>query len=193
MPQPPGSFRKLLRRFRRDRRGVTAVEFALVAPVFFVLLFAIIETALIFFAGQVLETITQDSARLVLTGQAQSGSLSPQDFKNAVCAHKLSFIFDCKGISVDVRSYPQANVIKIPNQIGSGGAFIDDMKYCPGQGGNFVVARLFYQWPVIVTKMLNFGDVLGYDPSNLNGSKRLLSAIAVFRNEPFLNGGPTCS
>ena len=37
--------RNALRRFRRNRRGSAAVEFALVAPMFFALLFAIIETA----------------------------------------------------------------------------------------------------------------------------------------------------
>ena len=70
------SVRNTLRRFRRNRRGSAAVEFALVAPVFFALLFAIIETAIMFFATQVLETMTQDAARAVLTGQAQSGAVS---------------------------------------------------------------------------------------------------------------------
>ncbi len=193
MPQPSGSFRKLLRRFHHDRRGVTAVECALVAPVFFALLFAIIETAMVFFAGQVLETITQDSARLVLTGQAQGGSLSQEDFKKQVCAHRLMFMFDCSGIYVDVRSYAQATLIKIPNQIGPGSSFINDMKYCPGQDGSIAVVRLFYQWPVIIIKMLNVGYNLEYDLSNLSGSKRLLSATAVFKNEPFPVGGATCS
>jgi Flp pilus assembly protein TadG len=193
MPQPLGFFRNLLRRFRRDRRGVTAVEFALVAPVFFTLLFAIIETAIVFFASQVLETITQDSARLVLTGQAQGGSLSQEEFKNAVCAHKLSFMFNCNAIDVDVRSYAQATEVKIPNQIGPGRTFINDMKYCPGKDGDFVVVRLFYQWPVIIINMLKIGYELKYDFSNLSGSKRLLSGTAVFRNEPFPTGGMTCS
>src|ERR1700760_5133193 len=75
-PTPPASFRSLLRRFRRSRRASAALEFAMVAPIFFALLFAIIETALVFFSGQVLETITQNSARVVLTGQAQSGSVT---------------------------------------------------------------------------------------------------------------------
>jgi Flp pilus assembly pilin Flp len=194
MLQPLRSFRNLLRRFRRDRRGVTAVEFALVAPVFFAMLFAIIETALVFFASQVLETITQDTARMVLTGQAQNSSLSQAQFKNLVCGHKLSFMFDCNGIYVDVRSYPQATVVKIPNQIDAGSAFINDMKYCPGQDGNIVVVRLFYEWPVLIIKMLKLGGYdLQYDLSNLNGSKRLLSGTAVFKNEPFPTGGMTCS
>jgi Flp pilus assembly pilin Flp len=42
------SIRHALRRFRRNRRGSSAVEFALVAPVFFALLFAIIETVIVF-------------------------------------------------------------------------------------------------------------------------------------------------
>src|SRR3954467_9863935 len=58
-------------RFRGNRRGSAVVEFALVAPMFFALLFAIIETAIMFFASQVLETVTQNSARVILTGQAQ--------------------------------------------------------------------------------------------------------------------------
>ena len=74
MPLPAATPRKILRRFRRNRRGSAAVEFALVAPLFFGLLFAIIELAMVFFASQVLETATQDSARMIMTGQAQSAA-----------------------------------------------------------------------------------------------------------------------
>lgn len=44
----------------------------MVAPIFFALLFAIIETALMFFASQVLETITQESSRTIFTGQVRN-------------------------------------------------------------------------------------------------------------------------
>src|ERR1700733_14628070 len=108
MPSPAASrasVRNLLRRFRRNRRGSLAVEFALVAPVFFALLFAIIETAIVFFAGQVLETVTQDSARMIMTGQAQTTGYSQSDFKTFVC-NKVTVLFDCiNGISIDVQSY----------------------------------------------------------------------------------------
>jgi fumarylacetoacetase len=72
------SIRHVWRRFRRNGRGSAAVEFALVAPVFFALLFAIIETAI--FASQALETMTQESARMILTGQAQTASLTQAQF-----------------------------------------------------------------------------------------------------------------
>jgi Flp pilus assembly pilin Flp len=62
---------RILRRFARKDDGAAAIEFAMVAAPFLALVFAILETAIVFFAGQVLETATADSARLIMTGQAQ--------------------------------------------------------------------------------------------------------------------------
>jgi Flp pilus assembly protein TadG len=176
----PGSFRTALHRFRRNRRGSAAVEFALVAPVFFALLFAILETAIVFFAGQVLETITQDSARKIMTGQAQNAKYSQADFKDKVVCPPNALakvLFKCTGLYVDVQSYPGFSSVKISDPI-AGGNFLPAMNYSPGGGGDIVVVRLFYQWPLFVTG-------LGYNIANLSGSKRLLSATAAFRNEPF--------
>ena len=60
------------RRLLRRQDGAVAVEFGLVAAPFLLLVFAIMETAIVFFAGQTLETAVADSARLILTGQAQT-------------------------------------------------------------------------------------------------------------------------
>jgi Flp pilus assembly protein TadG len=181
MSLPAGStatVRKTLRRFCRNRRGSAAVEFALVAPVFFALLFAIIETAIVFFAGQVLETVTQDSARMIMTGQAQTTGYSQSDFKTYVCG-RVIVLFDCvNGISIDVQSYSAFSSVSISNPIDSGKNFVPPNNYSPGGPGDIVVVRLFYQWPLIVTG-------LGYNIANLTGSKRLLSATAAFRNEPY--------
>ena len=185
---PPSTVPKtnILRRFRRNRMGSAAVEFALVAPIFFAVLFAIIELALVFFASQILETVTQDTARLILTGQAQGASLTPQQFKDAVCA-RLVTMFDChNGVSIDVRSYPSFAGVNIAEPIDSAKAFVDDTKYCPGKDGDVVVVRLFYQWPVFVTG-------LGFNLTNLASGKRLLTATAAFKNEPFTIPGVTCS
>jgi Flp pilus assembly protein TadG len=185
MPSPAvstASVRKALRRFRRSRRGSAAVEFALVAPLFFALLFAIIETALMFFASQVLETVTQDSARKILTGQAQTAGYDQANFKSqVVCAagSLASVMFDCtNGIYIDVQSYPAFSNVTINSQIDGTNNFINNMQYNPGGPGQIVVVRMFYQWPLFVTG-------LGYNISNLAGSKRLLSATAAFQNEPY--------
>jgi Flp pilus assembly protein TadG len=189
MPPPAAStasIRNILRRFRRNRRGSAAVEFALVAPAFFALLFAIIETAIVFFAGQVLESVTQDSAREILTGQAQTAAFNQAQFKTSVC-NRITVLFDCvNGVYIDVQSYPSfSNVPVIADPIDAGKNFVNNMRYCPGNAGDIVVVRLFYQWPLFVTG-------LGYNIANLTGSKRLLSATAAFRNEPFLAPSSAC-
>ena len=165
-------------RFRGNQRGSAAVEFALVAPLFFALLFAIIETSMVFFASQSLETALQDSARMIMTGQAQTAKLTKQSFKkDVVCSH-VNALFDCtNGIYVDVQSYSTFSSVAISDPI-TGGNFVDNTQYNPGGPGDIVVVRLFYQWPLFVTG-------LGYNIANLSGSKRLLSATAAFKNEPY--------
>lgn len=192
MPSPaPSRFTigTALRRFRGNRRGSAAVEFALVAPIFFALLFAIIETALMFFAGQVLETITQNSARVVLTGQAQSGTVTAcavsnvstpctqTTFKAYVCT-QIPALFDCNNLYVDVTSFSSFSAVTLASHIDGSGNFDTTTSYSPGSAGDIVVVRLFYQWPLFVTG-------LGYNISNLTGSKRLLVATAAFKNEPY--------
>ena len=178
MPSHIRSFSSLLRRFRRNRGGSAVVEFALVAPMFFALLFAIIETALMFFASQVLETVTQDSARQIMTGQAQNAAFTQAQFKTLVCS-KVVALFDCaNGISIDVQSYPAFGNVNVASPIDGSKNFTNPNNYSPGGPGDIVVVRLFYQWPILVTKF-------GYDISNLAGSKRLLTATAAFQNEPY--------
>ena len=177
---PPSTVPKtnILRRFRRNRRGSAAVEFALVAPIFFAVLFAIIELALVFFASQILETVTQDTARLIMTGQAQNASFTQGQFKNAVCA-KLTVMFDCvNGVSIDVQSYPTFATVNISDPIDAGKNFVPPNNYIPGGPGDIVVVRLFYKWPLFVTG-------LGFNVANIGGNQRLLTATAAFQNEPY--------
>jgi Flp pilus assembly protein TadG len=178
MSSPAAPARNILRRFRRNRGGSAVVEFALVAPMFFGLLFAIIELAMVFYASQVLETVTQDSARQIMTGQAQLASFTQAQFKNLVCS-KVVVMFDCvNGISIDVKSYSAFASINIADPIDAGKNFVPPNNYLPGGPGDVVVVRLFYQWPLFVTG-------LGFNISNLSGSKRLLTATAAFQNEPY--------
>jgi Flp pilus assembly protein TadG len=188
---PFASTGNILRRFRRSRRASAAVEFALVAPIFFALLFAIIETAIVFFASQVLETITQDSARIIATGQSQSslvctdpvsGAAAPctQGTFHAYVCGQIPTLFSCSGMYVDVESCPSASgfsCVAFNSQI-SNGTFTNNMQFVPGGPGDIVVVKLFYQWPLFVTS-------LGYNIANLSGSQRLLTATAVFKNEPY--------
>ena len=168
------------RRLARKEDGSAAIEFGLVAGPFLLLMFAIMETAMVFFAGQTLETAVADSSRLIMTGQAQTQGMNQSAFKNAVCA-RIYGLFDCaNGVHVDVRSYTSFGGANPPNQIDASGNFQNDTTYQPGGAGDIVVVRLFYQWPIYVSIL-----------QNMTGNKRLLVATAAFRNEPFGATPPT--
>jgi Flp pilus assembly protein TadG len=175
--------RNVFRRFRGNRRGSAAVEFALVAPLFFALLFAIIESAIMFFANQALESVAQNSARMIMTGQVQGNGWSTAAlFKpNAVCNQTL-VLFTCPNIYIDVQSYPTFASVNLASPIDPTGNFVVPTNFSPGGPGDIVVVRLYYQWQLFVTG-------LGYNISNMTGSKRLLAATVAFRNEPYLGGG----
>jgi Flp pilus assembly protein TadG len=168
-----------VRRFIGQQEGSVAVELGLVAAPFLALLFAIMETALVFFAGQTLETAVADSARLIKTGQAQNQGFDQNAFKNAVCA-KIYGLFDCQnGVFVDVKTYNSFTDVTNVSPIDANGNFqSNNFTYQPGGPGSIVVVRLFYQWPVYVS-------LLGFNLADITGGKRLLAATSAFRNEPY--------
>jgi Flp pilus assembly protein TadG len=166
-------------RFARAQDGAAALEFALVAAPFLALLFAIMETAFVFFASQSLEYAVAQSARLILTGQAQTAGFSQAAFKTAVCGNIVA-LFDCSNkLYVNVQNYSSfASASTTPVYDGNGQLDTSQMKYQPGTPGDIVVVSLYYQWPIYVSL---FSDNL----ANQSGNNRLLVATAAFRNEPY--------
>ena len=177
---------KLLRRFRHSRDASAAIEFALLAPMFFALLFAIIETALVFFAGQLLETGVQDTGRQIFTHQLQdTPNLSTAQqlalFKQTLC-NRVSALLTCP-IDVDVRYYQPGTTITISDPIDASGNYDNSglvFQLPPSGSTATVVVRAFYQWPLLITGF-------GYNIANIGRgttNKRLLAATIAFHVEP---------
>ena len=172
------------RRFIRHQDGATTVEFAHGRRAVLAMVFAIIETAVVFFAGQALETAGADSARLIMTGQAQTQGYDQAAFKQAVC-NKIYGLFNCAGgLYVDVKNYSSFASISTSKPVDSGGNLqTSSFGYSPGGPCAIVVVRLMYQWPVYVS-------LVGLNLSDTAGSKRLLMSTIAFRNEPYLGTCP---
>ena len=168
--------------FARRQEGAAAVEFGFVALPFFALLFAILETALVFFAGQSLEAAVSEAGRQVMTGQVQNAGYSQADYKkNVVCTYLASGVsmFDCANkVFVNVQTYTSfSSASSTAPPVTNGQLDSSKLKYDTGQPGDIVVVQLYYQWPIFVS-------LLGSNLANL-GSGRLLVATSVFRNEPY--------
>ena len=167
-----------LGQLRRDQKGATAVEFALLALPFFALLFAILETALLFFVGQLLDTSVAETSRLIRTGQAQEQDFDAEDFKNAVCDAMLVMLSCKETLKIDVRTPKSFASADLSSPVVDGELDYKDFGYDDGHGGEIVVVRAFYEWPT-------FMRFYGQDFATLSNGNHLLSATSTFRNEPF--------
>jgi Flp pilus assembly protein TadG len=168
----------LLRRFLTQSEAGTTIEFALLAAPFVAGLLAIMQTAIIFFAGQTLETAAAASARLIFTGQAQLAGWDAAQFKTQVC-NQIQGIFNCgNGVYVDVETYPSFSAVNTGMPVSNGALNTSALGYNPGGPGDIVMLRLYYQYPVYM-------NLLGFNLSNLNGGYDLFAATAVFKNEPY--------
>ncbi|HLL26723.1 MAG TPA: TadE/TadG family type IV pilus assembly protein [Xanthobacteraceae bacterium] len=180
-------FLPIAKRFDKNEKASAAVEFGLVAIPFFGLLFAIIETALVFFAGQVLETAVGDAGRLILTGQAQSQNFQLTDFKNQICTNAVQTLFTCQNIAVDVRAATSFSSADLSMPLNATTHMLDttNFAYNTTQPCDIVVVRVVYEWPTFVRG-------LGLDLASAASSthKHILMSTAAFRNEPY--GGSWC-
>ncbi|MCW5714719.1 MAG: pilus assembly protein [Bauldia sp.] len=168
-----------LRAFRSDTRGATAVEFALLAIPFFLLLFAILETFLFFFASQTVSAATQAASRLIRTGQAQALSYTDADFKDAICRSMAGILNCAANLRVDVRTVATFGAVDLaPPFDDDGNLDPQDFDYDDGVAGDIVVVRAYYEWPINT-------DLLGIGLANLGNGGRLIAVATAFRNEPF--------
>jgi Flp pilus assembly protein TadG len=191
--------RRLLRsRFCRDERGMSAVEFAIISPIFFFLMFVIAETALVFIAEQVMDNAVFETARIIRTGQAQTGTwntdpdatpaaMSTAQFKTAVCA-KMSVFIDCDSPNfyLDVQSYGTFGAMVVDEPLEDDGeTFTEPGAFEFGSPNDIVVVRAYYQWPTNTI----FGSL---SLQNMGNGKRMIGSFAAFCNEPYETTAAGC-
>lgn len=170
---------RIPRNFARHEAGSTAVEFALIVPVFLLLIMAVMQMGLVLFAGQHLENATATLGRLVRTGQAQGMNLTQATFREALCDEMEPFLkCESDNLYVDVQTLPDFGAVPLNLPINASGELDGSGAFQPGNAGQIVVVRTFYRYPVWI-------PMIGKSLSNIGDGMRLLSSAAVFRNEPF--------
>lgn len=176
-------------RFAHDERGAVAVEFAILAVPFFALIFAIIETSLTFFAGQILDSAVHDASRKIRTGQAQNaadGGWDAADFRQAIC-DGLYGLMNCANVKIKVSVISNFSAATFTSPIGEDCTSTSPPEDCewaivesytPGASSEVVMVQAHYKWPTIV-------NIPGMSVGAMPDGTRLLSAVRVFKNEPF--------
>lgn len=168
----------LLRRFRSNVRGAAALEFAMIAPAFFMILFPMFEIGITFTADAILQNALNEASRRIRTGELQTSGGSPAvlqgQFREWVCdGIVIPLTCDESVLKLDVR--PSSS---FGDTLKDDGAFRDDYQFVPGGPGDTIVVRALYAWSPIT-------PFLGEAMQNMPDGKHLLQATAAFRNEPY--------
>jgi Flp pilus assembly protein TadG len=179
----------LTRRWRRDESGVTAIEFAMVALPFVMLLFGIMSVCLYYFANFTIENAVWQAGRAIRTGQVQqstgayAGAVTNADrkaaFKKAMCDRAPTF-FDCQAKAVViVQNNANFSGISEPSCTNNGSIINEsNAAFNTGGAGAVVLVTVCYPW--------DFGGKLPFfKMGNLNNGAMLMQASVAFRTEPY--------
>jgi len=149
---------------RRRQSGATIVEMAIIAPVFLLMLLALIEFSMMFFATLTMQYAVREGARFAITGQSSLDGTASQRYTATVQNMKNNSLgfYDKLGtvISVNGTSYPSSSSY-------TSGMF--------GKAGDTVVLQLDCDW-VVATPML---------AAFFTNGKYHFKVAATMRNEAF--------
>lgn len=172
---------------KRTNSGSAAIEFAMVAPIFLLLTFAILETSMVFFANMILDNAVMTTGRLIRTGQAQNAAMSASDFRTAVCDQvKVMLSCDPAKLLIDVRSFTNFGTSTFPPALDATGAVNPALNsYDPGTssdtaGNAIVLVRVLYKWQLYTPLFAQYFENMG-----TGSGMRLLGFSAAFKNEPY--------
>jgi Flp pilus assembly protein TadG len=151
-------------------KGATAVEFALISPILFLLLFGILEFGRYFFVQLTIQYATREGTRLALVG----GQL--QD-KNGNTMTRVASIIQTIQNNAAIAVDPNKLIISIyPVDPNSG--YTDPNNWQgtqnSGQGGDYMRVRTQYTFHFLIPLIEDF-----------TGGTQMIQAAALYRNEQF--------
>lgn len=190
LPRARGGQRSLL----RDASGATAVEFAIVAPVLFLLMMGILEFGIIFAADIVLKNATSDAARTGRTGFVADGS-NQEDTILRFVREQAGIFMNPDDIAVESAAYAGFDQLRKPEPFvdadkdgvrddgenftdvnGNGKWDADQGRAGYGGANEVVIYTVSYPWHVVTPLISN---LVGHD------GVITLAATAVVQNEPY--------
>ena len=175
-----------LSRFLRARRGATAIEFAFIAAPFLLMLMAIVELGMVFVVTTGLDGATSAAAREIRTGRfQQGGKITKANFRDLVCTRMPVFPGSCSSdLYVDVQTFNSFN--DLAQDMAQDAATFDPINTCfsPGAARDIVLVRTYYMWPLVTP------GIAGAFGNSADGTKRVVTSVAAFRNEPY-NDNPS--
>lgn len=189
------------RRLFRSKDGAAAIEFALLAIPYFLIVFAIIETFVAYTAEQLVANAVDTMGRKLRTGNitynhtTTTNNISKADFRRQFCG-EISILIQCSEAEIttdaetnklwiDAKSYTNYSDMPATVPIKSNGDLnTSSLTYSPGGPNTKNMLRVYYKWEIIT-------DLLRPYISNIKPTDRsrpnyfLIVETSVFKNEEY--------
>jgi Flp pilus assembly protein TadG len=192
--------RRDLRSLRACRRGISALEFALAAPLLFLIVFGMFELALITFVLTSAEGGLREASRYGITGQQADNEAERRQQILDILGERTLGMIDMSRAEVTLRSYPSFNDVGQPEPFEdlaplnqtydsnepftdlNGNGQWDEDRGTDGVGnaGDVVLYRIDYEWDLLMPFVARILGTDGYLP---------MSASIVVRNECWVISG----
>lgn len=172
-----GHMGNFIKRWLKGEDAATAVEFALVAFPFTYLLIGIIELSVMFAAMSTLDAATNDAARIIRTGQAQTSADPEQEFKDLLCDRAKVFL-SCPDIQYEViHMNGFSDFASFPPAYDEEGN-LQSSGFDAGSVDDVILIRTVYRYPLLTPLLSSaFSD-------GANNSKLFMSTV-VLETEPY--------
>ena len=171
---------RVFNRWIKRKEGTTAVEFALVGIPFVLMIVGTIEMSLMFTAQAVLHESTFNAARLIRTGQIQTGAVEGGEtaFREAVCEF-AALMIPCDRIQFQVQQVPSfGDAGDMPPAEFDDDGNLEDQGFDPGSVSEVVLIRVAYNYPVITPLMQPM-------LADSGRTTRSMMSTIVLQNEPY--------
>ncbi|MEZ5937992.1 MAG: TadE/TadG family type IV pilus assembly protein [Hyphomonadaceae bacterium] len=165
------------RGLRKSREGNTLVEFALLAPIFFMIVTGLIEFVLYEYKSYALDHVVYEATRNLQTGEVQQSEDMGEAFNSAACEAARTLI-NCNDIVFDVRSYDSIADIDFPPVVFDENGRPANFVFQPGGAYKYSVVRAALEYQFVTPMM---GKLLGVTRE----SPAIINAYYVVRNEPW--------
>lgn len=192
-PAPRGRFLQNISRLRRDQRGTTAIEFAMVGGPFLIFAMSVTGLGLYWLATSQLNHAVSSASRQIRTGSAQRGDKTVAEFKQMVCDALTNFVECNSKLQVHVQSFDQWADVQPINCIDgdgaglrqTGGAPTDSLTVSAGGASEVVMVTLCYEWELAESMPWLFLAAKDGDGNQQLGGAALIQASTIFRTEPY--------
>jgi Flp pilus assembly protein TadG len=179
---------RLWLRLKSDsRKGSAALEFAFIAPVFFVLLMGTFEAGIMFFSQSALQNALTTLGRQIRTGQTSNGAVTQAQFRTSICNMVTPLIACDSNLQIDVEAYSSGyGSVAFTSPLNPDKTLNTSLNnYSIGNACDVVLVRAFYTMPI-------YTPVLTWFLVNMSGNKHLVAAATAFRNEPYATSSGGC-